>query len=51
MTREKAEDTLKSVLDKCIQIASKETAPIEAELRMANNPQEIVGVFDKIIIK
>jgi hypothetical protein len=51
MTREKAEDILKSVLDKCIQIASKDTTPIEAELRAANNPQEIVGVFDKIIIK
>lgn len=51
ITREKAEDTLKTVLDKCIQIASKETAPIEAELRAANNPQEIVSVFDKIIIK
>ncbi|MGV8139498.1 MAG: hypothetical protein AB2L20_30240 [Mangrovibacterium sp.] len=51
LTREKAEDTLKSVLDKCIQIASKETAPIEAELRAANNPHEIIGVFDKIIIK
>jgi len=51
MTKEKAEDILESVLDKCIQIASKETGPIENELRAANNPQEIVSVFDKIIIK
>lgn len=51
VTKEKAENELKSVLDKCIQIASKDTAPIEAELRAANNPQEIVDIFDKIIIK
>jgi hypothetical protein len=51
VSKEKAEDVLKSVLDKCIQIASKDTTPIEAELRAANNPQQIVSVFDKIIIK
>lgn len=51
MVREKAEDELKSILDKCIQIASKDTAPIEAELRAANNPTEIVSVFNKIIIR
>ncbi|MGV8096643.1 MAG: hypothetical protein AB2L24_32705 [Mangrovibacterium sp.] len=51
VSREKAEDVLSSILDKCIQIASKDTAPVEAELRSANNPQEIVSVFDKIIIK
>jgi hypothetical protein len=51
VSKEKAESVLKSVLDKCIQIASKDTGPIEEELRAANNPQEIVGVFDKIIIK
>lgn len=51
VTPEKAEKELKSILDKCIQIASRDTTPIEAELRAANNPQEIVGVFNKIIIK
>ncbi|MEL7586343.1 MAG: hypothetical protein AAGU19_06475 [Prolixibacteraceae bacterium] len=51
VTQEKAERELQSILDKCIQIASKNTTPIEAELRAANNPQEIVGIFDKIIIK
>lgn len=51
MVRENAESELKSILDKCIQIASKDTAPIEAELRAANNPEEIVGVFNKIVIK
>lgn len=51
VTQEKAENELKSILDKCIQIASKDTTPIEAELRAANNPQEIMGVFNKIIIR
>ncbi len=51
MVHENAEIELKSILDKCIQIVSKDTAPIEAELRAANNPAEIVGVFNKIIIK
>ncbi len=51
MPREKAEDVLKSVLDKSIQIASLDTTPVEAELRTANNPQEIIRIFDKIVIK
>jgi hypothetical protein len=51
MVRENAENELKSILDKCIQIVSKDTTPIEAELRAANNPAEIVGVFNKIVIK
>lgn len=50
MAQEKAENELRSILDKCIQIASQNTAPIEAELRAANNPKEIVGIFDKIVI-
>ncbi len=46
-----AESELKSILDKCIQIFSKDTTPIEAELRAASNPKDIVSIFDKIIIK
>jgi hypothetical protein len=51
VSHEKVEDELKSVLDKSIQIAYQDTRPVEAELRAANNPQEIVGIFNKIIIK
>lgn len=51
ISKEDAEGVLKNILEKSIQIALRDTAPIEAELRLANNPQEIVGVFDKIIIK
>ena len=49
--KEKVEDEFKDILEKCLQIAQKDTSPIEAALRSTNNPVEIVGIFDKIIIK
>lgn len=45
------EDELAAILDKCFQIFEKDTKPIEAELRATNNPEDIVNVFDKIVIR
>lgn len=50
MERSNAEDKFITILDKCIVIAEKDTSPLEAELRAASNPMEIVGIFEKIVI-
>lgn len=51
LQKEVAENEFRVILEKCLQIAQRDTAPIEAELRVASNPTDIVGVFDKIVIK
>lgn len=51
ITKDEAEAELVAILDKCFQIFSQDTTPIEAELRAVNNPEAIVGIFDKIVIK
>ncbi|WP_163711841.1 hypothetical protein [Mangrovibacterium lignilyticum] len=51
LQKEIAEDEFRKILEKCLMIVEKDTTPLEAELRATNNPAEIVGVFDKIVIK
>lgn len=51
LRKEQAETEFETILDKCLQIASRNTTSIEAELRSATNPTEIVGIFDRIVIK
>ena len=46
-----AESELASILDKCFQIVSQDTTPLEAELRATNNPEEMIHVFAKITIR
>ncbi len=46
-----AEDEFRNILKKCLQIVQRDTSPIEAELRATNNPADIVGVFDRIVIE
>lgn len=49
--KQEAESEFGSILEKCILIASKDTTPLEAELRATSNPTELVGIFDKIEIQ
>lgn len=49
--KENAEDEFRKILEKCIQIVQEDTSPLEAELRATSNPVELVGIFDKIVIK
>lgn len=51
LQREQAENDFRIILEKCLQIAQRDTSPIEAELRATSNPTEIVCIFDKIVIK
>jgi len=50
ISKENAETEFRSILEKCLLIVQKDTAPLEAELRITNNPAELVGVFDRIVI-
>ena len=49
--KQEAENQFRNILDKCIQIFSCDTGPIEAELRATNDPKDIVSVFNKIVIR
>ncbi len=49
--QQEAEKELNEVLEKCIAIYSQETQPVENELRSAGNPEEILSVFNKIILE
>jgi len=49
--KDEAERELLVILEKCLQIASQDTRPVEAELRAANDPNAIVEIFDKIVIQ
>lgn len=49
--KEAAENEFTKILEKCILIVKEDTSPLEAELRSTSNPVELVGIFDKIVIK
>lgn len=49
--KETAENQFGKILEKCISIVKEDTSPLEAELRATSNPVELVGIFDKIVIK
>ncbi|MFV0376620.1 MAG: hypothetical protein ACK5JD_04870 [Mangrovibacterium sp.] len=51
LQKDQAENEFRTILEKCLQIAQRDTSPIEAELRTTSNPAEIVCIFDKIVIK
>lgn len=51
LQKDQAENEFRIILEKCLQIAQRDTSPIEAELRTTSNPIEIVCIFDKIVIK
>ena len=48
---DKAESELSSILDKCMAIYAQETKPIESELKTAAKPEDIILVFDRIILE
>ena len=51
LDQEHAEKELSNVLDKCMLIFKQETKPVELELKAANNPEEILAIFQKIVIE
>lgn len=51
LDQHEAEKELNGILEKCIAIYSQETQPIENELKLAGNPEEILSVFNKITVE
>ncbi|MGQ8335368.1 hypothetical protein ACUNWD_02385 [Sunxiuqinia sp. A32] len=49
--KNEAEKELQDILQKCMALHSLKTSPIEQELKAANNPTEILGIFQKIVIE
>lgn len=48
---DKIENEMLEIINKCLLIFNQQTDSVEHELRTANNSQEIIGVFKKIIIE
>ncbi|SFF21842.1 hypothetical protein [Sunxiuqinia elliptica] len=51
LSQEKIEKDMVDIINKSIVIFNQETDSIEEELRQANNSEEIIGVFDRIVIQ
>jgi hypothetical protein len=51
LPKEKIENEMAEIINKCLLIFNQETGSVEQELRAANNSEEIIGIFKKIIIE
>jgi hypothetical protein len=49
--KEKIEDEMVEIINKSLLIFNQETNSVEQELRAANNSEEIIDIFKKIIIE
>ncbi|WP_299577749.1 hypothetical protein [uncultured Sunxiuqinia sp.] len=51
LSQEKIEKEMVEIIDKSILIFNQQTDSVEQELRQANNSEDIIGVFERIIIE